>query len=670
MRKTGKVRAFLLPLILCAAVIILLSGCEHSVAPGLPSEADIMKTLSFKPYGEGYEITEYSGSFTELIIPSVYKGKPVVRIDDDVFAEKYRLKTVLIPESVIEIGTNAFSGCFSLERLDIRGSAAIGCSAFESCFNLSEVNVDNVVSIGSAAFKGCSDLYDIALPPTLTRIEDNTFDNCLDLAKVNFPDSLTYIGAYAFDSCSLQSVHLGSGELEIDDFAFAYNEITQLDLGGTIRLGNSAFAPSMQLKELILPDQLKAIGSDAFSSCRVHSLHIGSGLEEFDYDAFSGFSEVKNLSISPDNTRLTVNNGVLFSADMTRLLLYPTLDESRTYTVPDGVAEISSGAFSAASNLTSVTLPSSLRLIDDYAFFGCHGLEELIIPEGVSEIGVQSISCCSSLAHVQLPESLRIIRKDAFFYSPSLTEIELPDGVEFLGETCFSGCPITEFHIGAGLREMEANPFSGTPAYSVTVSPDNKYFCVIDRSLCTADGKELIMYPRYSSAETYIIPHSIEIIRGRAFAFCNNLHNIILPEGLKSIGENAFYECSQLDGIIIPESMESIGEYAFGFCNAFRSITIPGGMRSIGKNAFSNCSQLESIIIEEGTESIADNAFSFCASLKSVAIPDSAANLGRDIFSFSDDVTVICSKDSCAWKYCEDNDIPHSEKQHEQHYIP
>lgn len=661
MRKSRKTRIFLLLIILCAAVALLLSvgGCSRE--SGIPTPAEVIKSLRFKPYGEGYEITEYSGSFAELEIPSVYKGKPVLRIDDGVFAENYRLETVLIPESVIEIGANAFSSCCSLERLHIYGGAVIGDSSFEGCFNLSKVNMGSVARIGNAAFKGCADLRAVELPHTLTRIEDSAFEYCLDLTEVNFPDSLTYIGAYAFRNCDLKSVQLGSGTLEVGDFAFSSNDITQLDLGGAVRLGDSAFY-YMQLKKLILPDTLKAIGKDTFSYCKVQTLHIGSGLDEFDRDAFSGFSDLETITVSPDNKRLSIKDGVLFSDDMTCLLLYPALDGRKTYTVPDNVAEIGDSAFSSALNLTSVSMPESLRLINDYAFLGCHGIEELIIPDGVTEIGVQSISCCGSLTHLQLPESLRIIRKDAFFYNSSLTEIDLPDGIEFLGETCFSGCPITEFHIGAGVKEMEKNPFAGTPAKKITVSPNNRYFRIIDKSLCTADGKELIMYPRYITSETYVIPHSVEVIGCKAFAFCDNLQNVIMHDGIKSIGDYAFYQCSLLDGIIIPEGIESIGEYAFAYCGELKSIVIPEGNKSIGAYAFIGCSQLESVVIQEGIESIEFNAFSSCRSIKSIALPASITEITSGNYLSRNNITVICPKDSYAWQYCEKNNIPHSEE--------
>jgi len=380
---------------------------------------------------------------------------------------------------------------------------------------------------------------------------------------------------------------------------------------------------------------------------------------------FSGFSDLETITVSPDNKRLSIKDGVLFSDDMTCLLLYPALDGRKTYTIPDGVAEIGDSAFESALNLKSVSMPESLRLINDYAFCGCHGIEELIIPEGVTEIGVQAISCCGSLANVQLPKSLRIIRKDAFFYNSSLTEIDLPDGIEFLGETCFSGCPITELHIGAGVREMEGNPFSGTPARKIIVSPENKHFRVIDRSLCTADGKELIMYPRYIISETYTVPHSVEVIGCKAFAFCDNLKNIILPTGIKTIGDNAFYECPQLDGIIIPEGIESIGEYAFSYCGELKSIVIPEGNKSIGAYAFTGCAQLESVVIHEGIENIDLCTFNYCPSLKNIAVPASVTSISSNTFYSSDNVTVICSRDSYTWQFCEENDIPHSEEQHE-----
>ena len=112
-----------------------------------------------------------------------------------------------IPDSVTEIGRNAFRNCTSLKEVHIPDSLTwIGRNAFRNCTSLKEVHIpDSVTGIGFDAFEGCTSLKEVHIPDSVTEIGDYAFSDCESLEEVYIPDSVTEIGDYAFDGCT--SVH-------------------------------------------------------------------------------------------------------------------------------------------------------------------------------------------------------------------------------------------------------------------------------------------------------------------------------------------------------------------------------------------------------------------------------------------------------------------------------
>ncbi len=144
----------------------------------------------------------------DVVIPAMYKGKPVTRIANSAFYDCSKLQTVTFGDNsqLTSIGEDAFYHCSSLTSITIPDKVtSIGEEAFYACSNLQTVTFgDNsqLTSIGSYAFLYCSSLTSITIPDGVTSIGDYAFYKCSNLTSITIPDSVTFIGRYAFEDCS------------------------------------------------------------------------------------------------------------------------------------------------------------------------------------------------------------------------------------------------------------------------------------------------------------------------------------------------------------------------------------------------------------------------------------------------------------------------------------
>ena len=133
------------------------------------------------------------------------------------------LNTIVIPNSVTSIGTNAFSFCSGLKTVTIPNSVtSIGTNAFSFCHGLKTVTIPNsVTDIGDEAFYYCTGLTEVTIPNSVTSIGSGTFEDCSGLKTVTIPNSVTDIGDEAFYYCTgLKTVTIGNSVKSIGDKAF------------------------------------------------------------------------------------------------------------------------------------------------------------------------------------------------------------------------------------------------------------------------------------------------------------------------------------------------------------------------------------------------------------------------------------------------------------------
>ena len=106
----------------------------------------------------------------------------------------------------------------------------------------------------------------------------------------------------------------------------------------------------------------------------------------------------------------------------------------------DGLVHIGRHAFEGCCELRRVNIPSTVSVINNYAFSRCWKLEDFEISEGVENICMGAFASCRSLRHITLPSTLRTIEEDAFMDCKSLFSAELSGNIYYIGGNVFKGC--------------------------------------------------------------------------------------------------------------------------------------------------------------------------------------------------------------------------------------
>ena len=326
-------------------------------------------------------------SLTSLVIPD-----SVTNIGDYAFSGCRSLTSLVIPDSVTNIGDYAFWNCRSLTNIVIPDSVTnIGDNAFEYCFSLSNLIIpDGVTSIGDGAFVGCTSLSSVVIPDSVSCIGNNAFWGCESLTDIVIPDSVTNIGDYAFDECS-------------------------------------------SLTEVVIPDSVTSIGDYAFSGCRsLTDIVIPDSVVNLKGNPFCRWDgELKCLS-----PYFIYDNKVLFDKDKRKIIAFR--DKNTTsYVIPDSVTSIGERAFEGCYSLSSVVIPDGVTSIGDNAFRGCSFLNSVVIPDGITSIGYGTFWGCGSLTDIVIPNSVTSIGDGAFNGCTSLTDIVIPNSVTSIGDGAF-----------------------------------------------------------------------------------------------------------------------------------------------------------------------------------------------------------------------------------------
>lgn len=485
----------------------------------------------------------------------------------------------VIPEGVKEIKKFCFYKCNTLNSVTFPSSVtSIGDYSFAGC-GLSWVRF-----LGETPpewdLRGCRESCRIYVPSSAVDVYKSKWPgkNIIgfeDLKSLDF--TLEQPGTLADKIMELPSSDIPliasikiSGDMNGTDFR-ALNKltyVTELDLAdanivsggyyydsGSTKyeikpdtLQNGQFWGLSGLKNLILPNSLKAIGEYALAWSSLSSVTIPGAVTEIGESAFEGCAVLRSVTIPESVTKIGAG-------------AFKECSVLESVSIPGRVSSIGDNTFYKCSALTSVSMPEDVISIGENAFYGCRALQSISIPDAVTSIGNNAFYQCEMLASISIPDAVTSIGNNAFFGCYNLSSITFPDAVTTIGDEAFSGCE--------GLK-------------SVTFGNSVSYIGIRAFNEC-------------SNLKSVIIPAAVTTIKEGTFAYCESLTSLSLPENLTEINREAFMGCSSLASLTIPNSVTRIGADSFSGCSGLRSVAIGSSATIIGGAAFEGCDNLEKV---------------------------------------------------------------------------
>jgi hypothetical protein len=384
-------------------------------------------------------VTGYNGPNGNVTIPVTLAGLPVTSIGPYAFYQK-AVASVLIPDTVTNIGEHAFDQCFFLNRATIPdGVYSIGDSSFYQCFRMTNLTIGaNLTNIGSYSFTGCTGLLTIDVNSNNLAYYSSSgvlFD--LTQSKLllfppgvgggyTIPNTTKSIGFQAFLQCSgLTNIDIPNGITNIEDEAFDQcGALNSVHIPDSVRaIGNDAFNSCYGLTSADIGNGVALLGANVFMNCfSLTSVTIGSNLTALPVSWVNGCVNLTAITVDPLNPAYSSLEGVLFNKDQTALILCPPR-KAGTYDIPTTVTGIGIAAFGYCTNLTNVTIPDSVTNIANSAFYSCANLTSITIPGNVAAIGGAAFSLCSSLTNVIVGTNVSYLGGDVFSQCFSLTAV-------------------------------------------------------------------------------------------------------------------------------------------------------------------------------------------------------------------------------------------------------
>lgn len=542
-----------------------------------------------------YAFAATSGKLSEIVFLKDSNGYPLT-IGYGAFENQRWLEAIELPSRL---------ACYASAGGEMIDPLANGALVFYGASSLAEITVSGdgyYTVLGGVLYT--SDMTELVFCPP-----------CVS-GEIEVPDQTVKIHNYAFLNCDGIS-------------AVSFGDQSKLSI-----IGDYAFFGCESVQNIVLPSRVNSIGEGAFNNCVcLESITLSSAVESFDISVLNGCTSLLEINVPEENKSFLSEDGVLFSSDMTALILYPCGRSEEEYTVPDGVISIGASAFANNVYLASVILPEGLVEMQYGAFAGCYLLNTVVIPNSVQMIGNDAFAGTESLEYLEFAkggESVLVIGEGAF-RSSGISSAELPARLIYIGKEAFAD------------SRLESLSFEPADGYILEIIGDMAFYA--------------------TPLTSVIIPSGVTSIGNGAFANCTKLETAILGDGLVTLGESAFAD-SAIVSVYLPASLKTLGAYAFRGATRLTTVAFGTGsvLEGISKGAFMGCTKLTEIKVPAYVKEISggadvgaffgctslrrvtflsgdnctvigDHAFFGCTSLSEFEIPLSVGTLGSYAFS-------------------------------------
>lgn len=371
-----------------------------------------------------YAVAQGWKGFKNIISNSEYTPKRTLSCTSGSLSSKFAPIQMQITKDLTVTGTidardfKFMRDSLALEKLDLSGAtiAAYTGTLGTAGTTSTTYRANEIPQKAFYTSNGNTHLTNVIFPETATAIASYAFANCTGLTNINTTASMNIMG-YAFSNCTgLNSATIAYGNNNI--FTGCANLATIYIPNGLVNIDYEAFKDLKTIKKVIIPSTVTGIDDYAFSGCELlDSIDIPATITSVGDWAFAECGEV---NVDAANTNFSSASGVLFNKN--KKVLFHAPASLISYIIPPTVTTIKNAAFYNNGNLKTITIPtsvlsigeyafayceklagvsfSSVILVGKYAFYGCYGLSEIVIPVSVSTIGKCAFFECVNIISI------------------------------------------------------------------------------------------------------------------------------------------------------------------------------------------------------------------------------------------------------------------------------
>ena len=260
-------------------------------------------------------------------------------------------------------------------------------------------------------------------------------------------------------------------------------------------------------------------------------------------------------------------------------------------TIGNGTKRIMNNAFTSCMSLSSLTIPSTVEIIDSKYTFGNENQNtspwwlsysantnnhygNIVY---INDVAVAATS--TTVSTFNFKKNTKCIAGSCFNNCTNFSTINIPSTVKYIGDSAFYGC--------SNLSQLTLN-------------------------------------------------EGLEIIEHSAFRQCKKLKSVTIPNSVTTLEGYAFIDDIGLTSVTIGSGLTSVGEYTFANCSGITNVSLTEGLTKLGRTMFSSCSKLSSVVIPKTMEYIGNDAFSYCTSLTSVTcLAENPPELGNSVVFYN-----------------------------------
>jgi Leucine-rich repeat (LRR) protein len=404
------------------------------------------------------------------------------------------------------------------------------------------------------------------------------------LTYVTFDDNkISELNALS-DLTGMTTLSLMNNQISNVDALADLDNLTYLNLWGNNVSDISVLANMSLLETLYLTDNPIVDYSPLIKLEKLTDCDVAEKIAE------SAYTDASLFEYKVNNKKVTITGYIGTEADViipAQIDGYPVTtigkeafqdnDILTSVVVPEGVTTLEERSFGWCSNLTSITLPTTLKVIDDYAL-STTSIASLDIPVNVSSIGEGVFFQCSCIAMLtvsannpyfcvdhnalldikktrlivcadlstaleyRVPATVTSIDAYAFENCSNLTSIVLPEGLKKVGDKCFADTSIVNLHIPASLKSIGWVAFeNATQLQAITVAAGSKNFRGDNGGLVDLSTHTLLCIPYNYQQDTYTVANDVTTIGDNAVFlystqyYQSTLREVVLPINVKKI---------------------------------------------------------------------------------------------------------------------------------------